>query len=133
MPTTILRHVGDALRNGFRRRLNRDPLAVEVNLARVAGRNAEEDARKFRAARADQAGQADDFSRANIEGDIVHPAGRAAKVLEGENYFAGHAFGGRIDRRDLAPDHQLDEFGLGNGSRRCEGVLFNFRFPIADC
>ena len=131
--TAIFRHIRDAMCDRFLRRANGDTLAVQQNFSSISGRDAEQDSRQFRPPRADQAGHADNFARANIERDILYAARRAADVLERENNFSGCAFGGRINGGDFAADHEFNEFGLGQRSSRRKEALINCRLPIADC
>jgi hypothetical protein len=81
--------------------------------AGVGRREPEEHAREFRTPGADESGETDDLAGANVERDVFHAAGGAADTLERKHNWTGFASDGREDGRDLAPDHELDEFGFG--------------------
>src|SRR6185295_15517690 len=75
----------------------------------VGGRDAEKNPRQFRAARADEAGEADDFTSANFKVYVTHTAGSAGKIFQREHATAWLTPGGRINLRDLAANHHFDE------------------------
>src|SRR5262249_4766201 len=69
LEAAILRHIGDAEIARLLRRPDLHRFAVDQNLARGCGRNAEDRERRLGAPRADKAGHAHDLAGAQREGD----------------------------------------------------------------
>ena len=65
--TAVFGDVGDSQGGRARRRIDRHGLAAEPDLARVGGRQAEQDARQLGPARADQSGQPEDLAGPNAQ------------------------------------------------------------------
>ena len=61
--------------------------------------------RKFGTTGADEPGEPDDFTRTNVQRDVLHASGRATKVLEREDKVTRLALRWRVDVRHLATDH----------------------------
>src|SRR5439155_24570545 len=128
----VFGHVGNTESDSLRWRTDGDPLAIEEYFAGVGRRDAEQNAGEFGAPRADQSGDADSLAGTNIERNILHAAGRAADILKRKNNVTRRAFGGRVEVRNFAADHELNEFGFRNCSSRREEALFNLGFRISN-
>ena len=67
--------------------------------------------RKLGAARAYQAGESHDLAAAHLERNIMHTGGAACDVAQREHRIAGRHGTLRENGRELASDHQTDQFG----------------------
>ncbi len=99
-------------------------LAVQPDMAGAAG-DAAEDGQKFRLPVARHAGDAENLTRADVEGHALQPLDLVgvhdAQVLDLQHHLAG--FGRRLGdvEKHLPPDHHLGQFlgaGLGGLDRR---------------
>ncbi len=114
VPTAVLGHVGDPHRDGPTRRVDRDRAPAEPDLARVGGRQAEEDPRQLGPPRANQARQPHDLAGAPLRSTSRTPDDPAAQPADLQHDVA--RLGGDLgeDGRELAPDHHPDQLGAGD-------------------
>ena len=91
------------------RRVEMDLLTIDRDASLIRRRDAEEDARQFRAPRADEPREAEDFARMRIEAHLAHTGRGAAEIAHLQDHLFRAAFRRRINRAHFAPDHELDE------------------------
>ena len=65
----------------------------------------------------DQAGQAEDLARADVEVHVVDAAGRAAQPADGEDDLADRDRALGEDGLEVAADHDADQVGAGEPGR----------------
>ena len=85
----VLRHQSNAGPNRIPRTADDHGAALHQNLAAVPGLRAEDGAQSFRAAGADQPGQAKNFPAPGLEADVAHAAARAQMPHAQRDFSAG--------------------------------------------
>ncbi len=78
----------------------------------IGGRDAEQHPRQFRPPRANEAGEPEDLSGADGQGDAVNSAFPAAEILLREHFLPYRYLGRWVNLADFAAHHQADEAGL---------------------
>ncbi len=109
MAPAVLRQVRDAGRQRLAGRGDPERPAAQQHLARVGGVQPEEDARELGAARSDEAGEAEDLARAQLEADSADAGRPAAELAQLEHDVAARDHALREHGRELAPHHELDQ------------------------
>ena len=102
-------NVADAMFHRFSGRLDGHALSAQGDRPRIRGRNSEQDARQFRAARSDYSSEAYDFTGAQIEINIVNARSFATETPYRKCDARGRSLRRRIKGGNLAADHQLNE------------------------
>src|SRR5262249_35411037 len=112
----ILRHVPDAERDGVRWRLDAHARTVDQDLARVRRPEAEQDLGQLGASRAYESCESENLAARDGQRDTRDPARPMADTSELEHRRAAsrlmRTWG--IDGRQLASDHQPDQFGAAD-------------------
>ena len=106
----IFRHIAYAERAGLRGGVDVDRPTADFDFAAFGACDAENRVRQFAAARADEAGEADDFAGAHGKADFPGEWS-PLEILDLQHRFADRNHDLRKQAFDLAADHQLHQFG----------------------
>ena len=109
--------------------------APSSRISPAALAKAEQRLEQFRAPRADQSGEAENFARPHAEARVLGEAGRAEMRDLSAGSPAGAGGARRIEREQVAPDHQprhVDRLELGRRPRRDLLAVAQHRDDVGD-
>jgi hypothetical protein len=114
----IFRHKADACSHRFRRAADDHLLIANKNLPAVFRVRAKDGAQRFRAPRADETGDAENFTASHLEADRAHTFARA-QVAHPQGHFAHETFARALPLGKIVADHFADQLG----GRHVAGVV----------
>ena len=124
VPAAVFGNVCDSARDRLRGRTNPNRLPAQKKFTLIGRCQTEKSPCQLRASRSDESGKSKYLTGAHTETHAAYAAGSASKAASLKQGFAqGHGPLGK-DRRQFAPDHQMNEFPFAYLVQlaRCDGA-----------